>query len=359
MLDGKALGEQVVAVVRDFLNRGIAGIKAQLDSLEQRVNAIPAGAPGERGERGEPGEKGLDGAPGRDGIAGKDGAAGVQGDQGPKGEVGERGAPGESIKGDPGERGEKGEPGDPGPAGRDGVDGKDASVGKSAFEMARVRGFEGDEAEWLRSLAGPAGKDGAPGERGADGVTGKQGEPGAPGDRGEKGVDGRDGREGKDGRDGQNGRDAAEIAPLAAIDAEKSYPAGTWAKHAGGLWLARARTEGMTGWDCIVNGVVGIDVTPIGDDLRSFIVTVRCSDGQEIGRSFAMPTMIYRAVWRAGEYEPGDVVTWGGSAWHCQEKTTDEPGNGSTSWKLMVKRGRDGKDAAGREPKAGGTVHLR
>jgi len=46
-------------------------------------------------------------------------------------------------------------------------------------------------------------------------------------------------------------------------------------------------------------------------------------------------------------YDPGDLVTWAGSTWHCDEATTSKPGEyaGAKNWTLMVKRGRDGKDA--------------
>jgi hypothetical protein len=43
-------------------------------------------------------------------------------------------------------------------------------------------------------------------------------------------------------------------------------------------------------------------------------------------------------------YAFGDLVTWAGSSWHCNEATTTKPGDGSKAWTLMVKRGRDGKD---------------
>lgn len=42
------------------------------------------------------------------------------------------------------------------------------------------------------------------------------------------------------------------------------------------------------------------------------------------------------------QYDPGEVVTRAGSAWHCNERTTLPPGDGARSWTLMVKRGRDG-----------------
>lgn len=59
----------------------------------------------------------------------------------------------------------------------------------------------------------------------------------------------------------------------------------------------------------------------------------------------AFPVVVYRGVFKEGTgYEPGDEVTWAGSAWHCTEVTTDKPGDGSKSWVLKVKRGRDGRD---------------
>jgi hypothetical protein len=47
-------------------------------------------------------------------------------------------------------------------------------------------------------------------------------------------------------------------------------------------------------------------------------------------------------------YRPGDMVTFQGSIWHCNELhdyQTARPGESSV-WVLMVKRGKDGKDAA-------------
>ena len=53
----------------------------------------------------------------------------------------------------------------------------------------------------------------------------------------------------------------------------------------------------------------------------------------------------YEGVYQEGKaYEPGQLATWGGSAWHCNEPTTSKPGEGASAWTLMIKRGRDGKD---------------
>jgi hypothetical protein len=58
------------------------------------------------------------------------------------------------------------------------------------------------------------------------------------------------------------------------------------------------------------------------------------------------PGMRYRGVYvDAAAYAIGDVVTWAGGAWHCNEATVEKPGDGSHVWTLMVKRGRDAKGA--------------
>lgn len=204
----------------------------------------------------------------------------------------------------------KGKPGEPGTNGLN---------GQSAYQLAVEKGFPGTELQWLESLHG------RPGDPGRDGS----------------------------GKDGEHGRDAALIEPLASIDPARSYPRGTWAKHERGLWLARAPTDGMTGWDCVVAGLSSWEVTQ--DDERNFVARARLSDGTAVNHKFSLPVLIYREVWREGDYDRGDVVTWGGSAWHCQRPTQEKPGFGCADWKLMVKEGRPGKDAgpvqaASREP---------
>jgi hypothetical protein len=55
--------------------------------------------------------------------------------------------------------------------------------------------------------------------------------------------------------------------------------------------------------------------------------------------------LTYCGVHVAGKtYDAGTIVTAGGSAFHCERETTATPGS-SHDWTLMVKRGRDGKDA--------------
>jgi hypothetical protein len=57
------------------------------------------------------------------------------------------------------------------------------------------------------------------------------------------------------------------------------------------------------------------------------------------------PGLRYVGVFEEGRlYSWGDVCTDRGSMWHCSQPTTDRPGEGQTSWKLCVKKGRDARD---------------
>lgn len=146
------------------------------------------------------------------------------------------------------------------------------------------------------------------------------------------------------GKDGADGRDALTLEVLPFIDEEKSYPRGSYATHNGGLWRAYEKTHGMRGWECLVDGVAGIDIQH--SEQRTLTLTVNRTSGASETKSFDMPVMIYQGVFKSGqEYLPGDTVTWGGSLWHCDEQTQDKPGEaGSKGWTLAAKRGRDGRD---------------
>ncbi|WP_336334628.1 phage portal protein [Pseudomonas putida] len=144
-------------------------------------------------------------------------------------------------------------------------------------------------------------------------------------------------------KDGEPGRDALQLEILPEIDREKSYVRGTYAKHLGGLWRSFERTSGMKGWECIVEGIDSAAVEQSGE--RGFELALVLSSGAEVRKKLDLPVMIYRGVFSPGEYLPGDTVTWAGSLWHCEDPTSDKPGEaGSKGWRLAVKRGRDGKD---------------
>ncbi|MGE0803097.1 MAG: hypothetical protein AB7O55_32755 [Lautropia sp.] len=318
----KDVADAVVRAVKSYVAQALDGLARRVDDIDRRLASMPVperglqgekGAQGERGDKGEKGDKGDQGDVGRDGVDGEPGLKGEQGDPGPRGEKGDPGP-----QGDPGERGLQGERG---PAGERGA------AGPSAYQAAVAAGFVGDESAWLKSLRGTDGRDGADGKDGKDG------------------RDGRDGRNGTDGKDGMPGRDALDIEILPAIDESKSYPRGTFACHRSGIWRAVRPTEGMEGWVCLVAGVHVVEVRQV--DPRAFEVVAGLSDGRDRVEKFAMPTMIYRGIFREGaRYEPGDTVTWAGSLWHCNESTADKPKDGKGAWVLAAKRGQDGKDGA-------------
>lgn len=118
---------------------------------------------------------------------------------------------------------------------------------------------------------------------------------------------------GKDGRDGVDGRDGKDGAPGA---------------------------DGKDG-EAFTLDDFDIEIT----DERT--IEMRFDKGRE-RHSFELvfPFMIYRGVYSEGrEYAIGDVVTWGGSAWYCEEPKGLKPDGPDSGWRLMVKRGRDGRDA--------------
>lgn len=147
----------------------------------------------------------------------------------------------------------------------------------------------------------------------------------------------------EDGEPGEDGKDALQLEILPSINPEKAYARGTYAIHQGGLWRSYQKTTGMNGWECLVDGISDIDITQ--SDERNFTVTAIKSSGEKTEKTFSVPVMIYRDIFRDGEkYFTGDSVTWGGSVWYCNEATGDKPGeDGSKGWKLAVKRGRDAR----------------
>lgn len=219
------------------------------------------------------------------------------------------------------------EKGDQGPAGEVGIAGKDGAPGE--------RGEKGEP--------GPQGEKGDPGK---DGEPGPQGIAGERGEKGENGIDGKDGAPGERGEKGENGingRDALQLDILPAIDEGKSYPRGTFARHANGLWRSAGDTQGMRNWECIVAGIATL--MPEQRDERTMVIKMGLSGGEVIEHPVTFMHPLDRGVFKEGaEYLRGDGVTWGGS-WFIAQKDAPEgkPGD-SDSWRLAVKRGRDGKD---------------
>jgi integrin beta 3 len=148
-------------------------------------------------------------------------------------------------------------------------------------------------------------------------AKGDRGEPGPPGKQGEPGRDGLPGVPGHPGIDGSKGADGLGFDDLSVLhDGERA------------LTLRFLK----------------------GDTVKEFTVT--------------LPAMIYRGIYTQGKvYNPGDVVTWGGSTWHCHTATSIKPDlvapmtknadgtvefrgqNGQDAWTMMVRKGDKGKDA--------------
>lgn len=156
-----------------------------------------------------------------------------------------------------------------------------------------------------RPERGEKGADGAPGVPGEPGPAGVDGRDGKDGEKGADGVPGKDGRDGRDGKDGRDGitREEFDLA-LAAAEAR-------------GAELAIASIQ-------------------LSDDGRTLKV------GE---REYHLPFPVDAGTYQTGAcYRKGDVVSWGGSAWIAGNETSATPGEGKTEWRLMVKRGRDGRD---------------
>jgi hypothetical protein len=252
--------------------------------------------------------------------------------------------------------GKDGMPGRDGKDGKDGADGKDGMDGTSISMDDMMMMIKEEIARQMDAIEKPTnGIDGINGIDGQDGRDGKDGQSGINGKDGINGTHGRDGIDGingKDGANGINGRDALQLEIMPAIDEAKSYPRGTYAKYNGGLWRSFESTIEMRGWECIVDGIAGMNIEQNGE--RSFKAIALLSSGIMTEKSITIPVQIYRGVWKHGGYEQGDTVTWAGSQWHCDEATEDKPGEaGSKGWKLCVKRGSNGKDGINGKDAAG------
>jgi hypothetical protein len=95
-------------------------------------------------------------------------------------------------------------------------------------------------------------------------------------------------------------------------------------------------------------GFDDFDVTYDGERTFAFKFA-RAADVKEF--AFSVPVVLDRGVWKEGGYKAGDGVTWGGSFWIAQKDNDDKPDAGNGSWRLAVKKGRDGKDGELKAPR--------
>lgn len=203
---------------------------------------------------------------------------------------------------------------------------------------------------------GPAGKDG---EKGADGKDGRDGVDGAPGKDGQNGEPGAPGGPGTAGDRGEKG-EAGERGPEGPVG-----PPGTSVElkdvmpHLEGQvakWLneveRRAMDQVQRAIDAIPrprDGVDGLSIEDLvveHDGERGVTIEFRRGD---VSRKFALtvPAIIDRGVYREDVvYAKGDAVSSGGSLWIAQKDAPGKPGEPDSGWRLAVKKGRDGRDAA-------------
>jgi integrin beta 3 len=100
--------------------------------------------------------------------------------------------------------------------------------------------------------------------------------------------------------------------------------------------------DGLNGKDG-ADGLGFDDMSFEYDGRRTFALVFERGD-QRIVKSFKMPVMIEAGIYVRGKaYEHGDCVTWGGNYWTALKDTSNQPGDNNDDWRLVVRKGRDGK----------------
>ena len=159
--------------------------------------------------------------------------------------------------------------------------------------------------------------------------------------KGDRGEAGRDGADGKDG-------DSVSVDDVERmVESKVSGWALDFERRAQGA-LERAvdriprPADGKDGRDG-VDGL-GFDDLSVDHDGERRIALKFTRAG--ICKEFAveLPVVLDRGVYKAeGEYQKGDAVTWGGSLWIAQKDGPESKPGEDWSWRLAVKKGRDGK----------------
>jgi integrin beta 3 len=165
------------------------------------------------------------------------------------------------------------------------------------------------------------------------------------GEPGERGADGENGTPGADGRDGADGKDGIGLA-----DVLRDADGGLVVVMTDGRTKSLGLIDGKDGKDGEAGkdgrdglGFDDLHVEQVGERTVRFLLK-RDADEAEFDVTFPVP--IYRGVHKEGDtYEPGDLTTWAGSLWHCNEAKGLKPGAPDSGWQLAAKAGRPGKDA--------------
>lgn len=119
------------------------------------------------------------------------------------------------------------------------------------------------------------------------------------------------------------------------------------------VYVKRCVVEELATWPRPKDGEPGRDGLGFGDLDLTFDeqkgYALKASNGDRV---LQWPLHV---PWHMGIYKPGVTypksaqVTAQGSTWMALKATAERPGDGSTSWVLIVKRGRDGKDGKSAE----------
>lgn len=353
--------ERFVAGVHEYIGRALQPVTVRIKALEDR-----APVPGPAGERGEPGERGADGQNGKDGAPGPQGEKGADGAAGAPGRDADQAAINHAIS----EGIERALPG----AVQKALDALLPSiVDKAVAAIPRPRdGVDGESPDQAQILANLTehmlravdalpkpqdGRDGRDAEVDVDAIVAKV-LPLVPVPK--DGANGRDGEtpdvdgiietvlarlpEVKDGRDGVDGKSVT----MADIDPVLQAATATWQ-----LEFERRATDTLrAAIEKIpepVNGKDGRDGMSPDDfevkiDGRILTFSLRCGE-HVVTRELKVPWPLDKGIYRSGSsYEQGDTVTFGGSVWIALKDTHDAPP--SDSWRLCVKKGKDGKGAS-------------
>ena len=212
------------------------------------------------------------------------------------------------VPGPQGEKGVAGERGESGPAGIAGADGKSVTLDEVMKAlMPEVR-------KAIEAIPRPAdGKDGAAGERGADGKS--------------VSLD-----------------DLTPIMEVKFAQWQLEIERRAFDVLQKAIEKLPIPKDGKDGRDG-TNGVGWDDMTVEHDGKRGVTLKWIKGDAQHIAE-IVIPCVIDAGFYKEGQtYEQGDGVTFGGSYWIAQKATGDKPEVGSESWRLAVRRGRDGKSA--------------
>ncbi|MGJ0236979.1 hypothetical protein ACQEPB_00460 [Novosphingobium fluoreni] len=301
MFDGEQFGQQMVDIVRSYVEAELAplreenaALRGRIDELDRREVRPP-----------DPGEPGPAGCDGHDGVGIADALINAEGNLVLTLTDGRIKTLGRVV----------GTDGIDGADGKDGQDGSDAEPTPPAqVDMDAVRELVTREVTAAVAELPPA----------------AQGEPGEPG---------------RDGLDGAAGKDGTGLAD-AIIDREGKLvlTMTNGATKSLGVVIGRDGANGIDGKDGKTFTLDDFDIVPLADE-RTFKM---CFTRGEIMHSFefAFPVVLDRGVYSAGkQYEHGDAVTWAGSLWIAQRSTDAKPDSPDGGWRLAVKRGRDGKDA--------------